>query len=75
MKKIGELKTPGIHFVIYCDENAKVNPYRIYRKYWDNGWKKRLLEKYADLYSCTCYICGYTKTLYWPIDGGSPYAS
>lgn len=56
MRKIGELKTKQVYFVLYYDEKAKVNPFRIYRKYWNCGWKKQLLEKYGDLYSCTIFI-------------------
>lgn len=56
MKKIGELHTKAAYFVLYYDESAKYNPYRLYQKWYDAGWHKKLIEKYADLYSCTIWI-------------------
>lgn len=61
MKKIGELNTTSIHFVIYYDERDKYNHYKIYKKYWDNGWHRKLLDKYADLYSVTWLINEYVS--------------
>lgn len=62
MRKIGMLHPKGIIFEICYDEKAKHNPYRIYRKYWQSGWHKKLEEKYADLYSCTIWLNEYVKT-------------
>lgn len=59
MKKIGELETKKVHFVIYHDENRKENPYRIYSKWYGDGWHKSLLAKYADLCSCVLFIKDY----------------
>lgn len=56
MNKIGELRTKDNHFVIYRDSNKEINPYSIYNKWYDNGWHKRLLVRYQDLYSCVLYI-------------------
>jgi len=58
MKKIGELNALAAHFVIYYD-NADRNHYKIYQKWWNQGWHKKLIEKYADLFSCTVWINNY----------------
>ena len=64
MRKIGELNTKKVHFVIYHDENTKCNPYRIYSKWYNNGWHKSLLAKYEDLLSCIHYIEFYVRNNY-----------
>ena len=60
MKKIGMLDTKKAYFEIYYDEKAKTNPYRLYNKYWKTDrWHRKLIEKYADLYSCTIWLNNY----------------
>ena len=59
MRKIGELNTGKIHFVIYHDEKDNINPYKVYRKYFENGWHKKLEVKYGNLHSCLLYIEDY----------------
>ena len=61
MYKIGMLHPQGTYFDIYYDDKAKNNPYRVYRRYWDRGWHKRLLAKYGNLSSCTAYIHTYVQ--------------
>ncbi len=62
MYKIGELKAKGAHFVLYYDQNAIFNPYKIYNQYFLNGRKRRkLLQRYANLFSCTIYINDYVR--------------
>ena len=61
MYKMGELNTRAGRFVIYYDNAARVNPYRIYKKWWNGGWHRELVEKYADLYSCTIYINDFVR--------------
>lgn len=59
MKKIGELNTKFRIFTIYHDEKDRYNPYKVYEKYWDHGWHKKLLVKYGHLASCTAYLHSY----------------
>ena len=59
MRKIGELKTNTTTLVIYKNDEARCNPYRIYRKWYEGGWHRELLEQYEDLASCTFYISDY----------------
>lgn len=60
MHKIGMLNTKDVLFEIHYDDKVKTNPYKLYEKYWDHGWHKRLLNKYADLASCTWHLHDYT---------------
>lgn len=64
MRKIGELETKKVHFVIYHDENRKVNPYRIYSKWYRDGWHKSLLAEYGNLHSCILFIEDYVHRNY-----------
>lgn len=59
MKKIGELKTKTTMFVIYYDEADRYNHYKLYSKWFDNGWHKKLISKYSDLHGCTNAINEY----------------
>ena len=56
MRKIGEINTGRTTFIIKVDDEDIKTPYRVYRKYWDNGYHQRLHDKYRDLYSCLLYI-------------------
>ena len=56
MKKIGELNALAGSFVIYYDECDRFNHYKLYKKWYDRGWHRKLIEKYGDLYSCTIWI-------------------
>lgn len=56
MRKIGELMTDTAHFVIYHDDNRRCNPYRIYHKWYNCGWHRKLIAEFADLISCTFFI-------------------
>lgn len=56
MKKIGELNALAGSFLIYYDSTEAHNHYKIYNKWYNNGWHKMLVEKYADLFSCTAWI-------------------
>ena len=56
MKKIGELNALAGSFVIYYDEADKNNHYKLYKKWYNGGWHRHLIEKYADLFSCTSWV-------------------
>lgn len=56
MKKIGELNALAGSFIICYDEKEAHNHYKIYHKWYNQGWHKMLVEKYGDLYSCSCWI-------------------
>lgn len=54
-RKIGELQTPAYHYEVFCDP-YDINPYKVYRKWYDQGWHRKLITKYADLFSVTCLV-------------------
>lgn len=60
MKKIGELNALAGHFIV-CYDEADRNHYKIYHKWYNQGWHKMLVEKYGDLYSCTIWINEFIK--------------
>ena len=60
MKKIGELNTLSGWFII-CYDEADRNHYKLYQKWYNNGWHRKLIVKYADLFSCTIWINEYIK--------------
>ena len=62
MHKIGELNTIHGTFEIKYDEKDRCNPYKLYAKWYDGGYHRKLLVKYGDLYSCTLAIADYIKT-------------
>lgn len=63
MRKIGFVIPKGSpKWVIYYDEGAEFNRYRLYIE-WREGQHchKRLVEKYANLASCTDHIATYIR--------------
>lgn len=62
MRKIGELNAGTKTFVLYYDTKSEYNRFRLYEKYWENyGTHRKLIEKYADLFSVTNYINEYVR--------------
>lgn len=59
--KIAEVNPVKLHgrFTVYYDENAKVNPYYLYHEWNDPRHHKKLVQRYADLFSCSCVIHQY----------------
>lgn len=62
MKKIGELNTNHGTFEIKYDEQDRYNPYKLYAKWYDGGYHRKLLVKYADLHGCTNAINEFVRT-------------
>lgn len=58
MNKIGELNAKAATFVIYYDRED-TNPYKVYWKYYENGYHRKLVVKYADLHGCTAWISNF----------------
>ena len=63
MYKIGELNPVKIQgkMVIYYDDKADMNPYRLYREWYELGpygtrKRKKQLARYGNLFSCSCVI-------------------
>lgn len=54
MNKVGEITTMGLKFVVLYKEG--LNPFRLYRKYYHNGWHQELIAKYAGMGSCLAHM-------------------
>ena len=55
-RKIAEVCEKGVRLVMIHDEKDKCNPYKVYRKYWNGGWHKKQLSKWADFLSAWQYM-------------------
>lgn len=60
-RKIAEVCEKGVRLVMMHDEKDKCNPYKIYRKWWNQGWHKKQLNKYGDFLSAWQFMHEY----YW----------
>ena len=61
MRKIGEINTKMITFVICYDSADTYNPYKLYHKWYECGWHRRLVSKYAHLAGCVSEINDYVR--------------
>ena len=55
-RKILTINENGLHLECIKDYSDKVNPYRLYRVWWDQGNHRRLIDKFANLQSVICEI-------------------
>lgn len=63
MIKIGQIRVGNVCFEIKHDEKDESNPYKLYRKWYENGWHRSLLAKYTNLYGCTDAINDYARRM------------
>ena len=49
-KKVLEINACGLHYKGYYEE-GKVNPWRLYRVYWDRGEHRKMVDKFANFVS------------------------
>lgn len=59
MKKIGELNARVASFVLYYDEADIMNHYKLYQKWYDDGWHRKLIMKHPHLRNCVAWINNY----------------
>lgn len=59
-RKILEINEDGLHVVCIKTEADKVNPYRLYKVWWNGGWHRKLIVKYADFNSVLWHIAQMT---------------
>jgi len=50
-RKVMTINEKGLHLECIKDDSDKVNPYRLYRVWWDQWNHRRLIAKYADMNS------------------------
>lgn len=59
-RQVLDLQDDGQHYsVIYCE--GQTNPYRLYRRWYDRGEHRKLVQKYADLQSCLYLLLELTR--------------
>lgn len=55
-RKIMEMNDMNNHYICILDTTAKRNPYKIYRKWYDDGWHRKKVNEYGDFQSVLWYI-------------------
>ena len=50
-RKVMTINEKCLHLECIKDDSDKVNPYRLYLVWWDQGNHRRLIAKYADMNS------------------------
>lgn len=55
-RKIMEMNDRNNHYICILDTTAKHNPYKIYRKWYDDGWHRKKVNEYGDFQSVLWYI-------------------
>ena len=63
MKKIGELTAAGFKWVIMYKEGT--DSYRLYRKYYHNGWHQKLIVECADVRVCMAHTLDILNNLWY----------
>lgn len=62
-RKVMTLCDNGIRIDCVKDDGDKYNPYRLYTVWYESGWHRKQLAKYADLQSAISAIADVVKTL------------
>lgn len=55
-RKVMEINDNGIKYVVIRHFETFLNPYKVYRVYWNDGWHRINVAEYADMNSCLCYL-------------------
>ena len=50
------LESQGFRYICICDFTAKLNQYKLYKKWYDHGWHKQKIAEYADLQSILWHL-------------------
>lgn len=51
-------------YIIECikDDSVKFNPYRVYQKWYNAGWHRKQIEKYANFESVIYFLVDFMHT-------------
>jgi len=55
-RKVLSINENGIHLECIKDNAEKYNPFKLYRVWWDGGWHRKLIDKFADIQSVICEV-------------------
>ena len=47
-RKIADISFAGAAYQVVHDTGCKRNPYKVYRKWYDNGWHRKKLTEWGD---------------------------
>lgn len=68
--KVLDLTADGKSFFCVYTKGDK-NPYRLYRKWWNNGWHRKQVARYANFASVLFWLTDYSESNHWGYrDGG-----
>lgn len=59
-RKVLEINDGGAHLVC-IKYNGEVNPFRLYRVWWDYGWHRKEITRYGDLTSIMHHATEYVR--------------
>lgn len=59
-----DITVEGRHFVCTFTP-ARRNPYQLYTKWYEQGWRQRKLEEYANFASVLCWLKDYAFQHGW----------
>ena len=55
VKTVAKIVSNG-HYRVSYDDTEQMNPYTVYREWYDKGWHSKKLASYADMVSCMYHI-------------------
>lgn len=66
-RKVLSINENGLHLECIKHEADKINPYRLYKVWWDGGWHRKELTRYAQLKDVLWHIAQMTipYTTFW----------
>ena len=64
--KCMDICVEGKRFICtFTPSDRNRNPYRLYSQWYDHGWHKKLLEKYANFFSVVEWLREYSRVSNW----------
>lgn len=65
-RKVLDINVEGINFICIFAVHAKVNPYRLYRRWHDStGWHRQKVEYYGNFVSVLCHLHDFAFSHGW----------
>lgn len=66
--KVMDLMFYGKHYICIKDSTTTRNPYKLYEKYYDNGWHRKKITEYSDIDSVLFHLLQTEyKTVRWDV--------
>ena len=55
-RKVLSINENGQHLECIKNNCDTINPYRLYKVWWDGGWHRKLIDKFDDIQSVICEV-------------------